>query len=211
MKKRETKLEGWEITVIGISIIVLIIITSFELICSCLTSRYPVIFSILVGLSTGILSALTIFYAQRWYRDKKLFDFYSKIEGLYKRINIGQDNTGEAECENMRSQNNDLEIKLSYKGENIFTIDAKYWKHENASVNATIEFNESNKMVANGYYHYVSGKSFLGHFGRYTIYFNYKEDNNKILALYHHLFPRDLIYNPDNNRGWEVWEKQPIQ
>jgi hypothetical protein len=61
--------------------------------------------------------------------------------------------------------------------------------------------------TAYGPYRYIAGASYVGHQGIYKIY-RLEEDKTKLLVLYHHLFPRKPEYNPDNNKGWEIWQKQ---
>ena len=107
----------------------------------------------------------------------------------------------------LQEDNRKLPILLTYEGENTFTILADYWYSMNCKVKATVEFSETNKAFADGRYIYTEGK-FKGHFGTYRIY-RFNEDDNKLLVLYQHIFPRENEFNPDNNRGWEIWEKSP--
>ncbi|MBK8498868.1 MAG: hypothetical protein IPL52_08635 [Flavobacteriales bacterium] len=105
-------------------------------------------------------------------------------------------------------QNIDLEVHLHYLEGNGFRIDANYWKNLDCKVEAHVEFVESNKMVATGRYRYLDGSAYSGHFGTYTVY-RFQEDDNKLLVLYQHVFPRRTDNNPDANRGWEIWERRP--
>lgn len=193
------KLEFWEVGFILFSIILLVISPSYK--------DDSFIISTLVGTATCILTAIFIFYFQRIHRNLKLYFYYKPISGKYIRIDIGQDNTGSIENTYMKEKNINLEIDLIYQGENKFQAIIQYWKHENAEALSTVEFNETNKMIASGTYKYIKGESFINHFGSIEL-FLLENEPNKIYVRYHHVFPRVLEYNPDNNRGWEVWERK---
>ncbi len=206
IKPTKSNFQNWEKDTIFICIAVLVIIVILEFICKCISDRFPISISVFVGLSTGIVSAVFVLYFQRLNKQQDLLKYYSKIEGDYKRIDMGQDNTGDKENGGMVEQNCGLSIKIKYLGENAFSVAAEYWKDNNAQVTALIEFNETNKMVAHGRYHYINDGEFKGHFGTYTVY-RFEENDNKLLVLFHHVFPRKLANNPDSNKGWEIWEK----
>jgi hypothetical protein len=72
---------------------------------------------------------------------------------------------------------------------------------------STFEFNETNKMIGSGTYIYTAGESFIGHFGSFEI-FLLETQPNRIYVRYQHVFPRDPEFNPDNNRGWEIWKRK---
>ena len=126
----------------------------------------------------------------------------------YKRVDIGQDNTSDNEILYMKSQNLLLEVHLTHiKGTHRLTFVANYWKSENARAEGTIEFNENNGNNATARYRYTEGAGYIVQSGIYRIY-RLEEDKTKLLVLYQHLFPRKQEYNPDDNRGWEIWQKQ---
>jgi hypothetical protein len=137
---------------------------------------------------------------------KNLLNHYSKIEGQYTRIEIGQDNTPYEKQENLRSENNGLKIQLEYLGGNSFNVDMELWKSINAKARGTIEFNETNKIVGSGNYKYYQGEKHENHFGTFEVYW-FKEEENRLYVLYHHVYPRNEVNNPDKNRGWQIWEK----
>jgi hypothetical protein len=126
-----------------------------------------------------------------------------------RRINIGQDNTTDATLDNMQARNIGLPIELHYSGGDAFRIEARYWEDLGCRVEAQIEFVEGNRMVATGRYRYLDGCDYSGHYGTYTVY-RMQEDDNRLLVLYQHVFPRMNANNPDANRGWEIWEKASI-
>ncbi len=108
----------------------------------------------------------------------------------------------------MKSENENLDIYLTHvQGTHSLKFIANYWKSANAKVEGTIEFNEKSGIAASGRYRYTVGAGYVGQSGTYKIY-RLEEDKTKLLVQYHHLFPRKLEYNPDKNRGWEVWQKQ---
>lgn len=197
--------EGLIVIVCAVILAILILI---ECCCPCFTDRYALTFSIATGLFTGIISAIAILYFQEKHYESKINHYYSDIAGHYKRTDIGQDNAGDTEIQDMKSKNLNLDIYLTHvKATHSLKFTADYWKHENAKVEGTIEFNEKNGTTASGRYRYTAGASFIGHSGTYKIY-RLEEDKTKLLVQFHHLFPRRLENNPDNNRGWEIWQKQ---
>ena len=58
-------------------------------------------------------------------------------------------------------------------------------------------------MIASGTYKYFKGKKFANHFGSLQL-FLLENESNRIYVKYHHVFPREVEFNPDNNRGWEI-------
>lgn len=201
--------ERWEITATAICAAVILLVVGMEYRCDCLTSRYPLAYSTILGLASGVLGTVVVLWFQRSHRIEELKRRYHPVAGAYKRIDIGQDNT--KDVENMRSRNIDLPIELTYAGGNAFRIKARYWSDLECKVEAHIEFVESNKMIATGRYRYIEGTAYMDppHFGTYTVY-RFQEDDNKLLILYQHVFPRKQDNNPDANRGWEIWEKASI-
>lgn len=195
------KLETWEIVLILSSIALLIVSPCYK--------NDVFIISTLIGTATCILTAILILYFQRVHRKLGLYSYYKTITGKYIRIDIGQDNTGGIENTDIKDKNIGLEIDLTYEGENKFKAIIQYWKHEGAEALATLEFNETNKMIASGTYKYYKGQSFAGHFGSLQL-FLLDHEPHKVYARYHHVFPRQVEYNPDNNRGWEIWERKNI-
>lgn len=221
MKEIKTSLQNWERDLIIICSIFLIAIIPIELFCDFITARFAVIFSIITGLLIGIITTILILYFQRKHRQEELLDYYKKIEGDYIRFDIGQDNTPKSTVislhdiphpseinkpnPSLQEDNRKLPISLTYEGENTFTILADYWYSLKCKVKATVEFSETNKVYAQGRYLYSEGK-FKDHFGTYKIY-RFDEDDNKLLVLYQHIYPRENEFNPDANRGWEIWQK----
>lgn len=122
----------------------------FEYQCDCLTSRYPLFYSGILGLASGIVGTVIVLWLQRWRRAVELHARYHPLAGTYTRKDIGQDNAGEQELQHMQTENNGLRVELIYDGENAFTVTANYWKSVGALVKARLEFIESNKMVATG-------------------------------------------------------------
>lgn len=174
--------------------------------CDCLTTRYPLFYSAVLGLASGVVGTVIVLWLQRWHREQELGARYRPLAGEYTRRDIGQDNASEEELHDMKERNNGLKVHLTYEGENAFSVLANYWKDEQAVVKAHLEFIESNKMVATGRYRYLRSKSLVGHFGTYTIY-RADENGTELLVQYQHVFPRSQATNPDRNRGWEVWTK----
>ncbi len=222
MKKEiKTSFQNWELDLIIICSILLIIILPIEFFCECITARFPVLFSVITGLLIGIITTILILYFQRRHRQEELSKHYRKIEGNYIRFDIGQDNTPKSDVKSLddiphpseinkdrltiQEDNRKLPIVITYEGENTFTILADYWYSLKCKVKATVEFSETNKLYAHGRYLYIEGK-LKGNFGTYTIY-RFDEDDNKLLVLYQHIYPREDIDNPDKNRGWEIWQK----
>jgi hypothetical protein len=192
------RLDLWEVILISLSIGLLIV----SYYCK---DNFTI--STLIGTSTCILTAILILYFQRIHRKLALYSYYNPISGKYIRIDIGQDNTGGVENTDIREKNVNLEINIAYLGENKFSATIQYWKHENAEALSSFEFSETNKMIASGTYKYTKGQSFTNHFGSLTL-FLLENEPNRIHVRYHHVFPRQTDYNPDNNRGWEIWERE---
>lgn len=201
-------LEAWEIFSIIACVVILMIVISSDVACGCLSNHYPLFFSSIIGICTGLITAIAILYFQRTHRAEKLFKHYSQIEGEYIRTDIGQDNTAEANLIKMRKQNVGLKIQITYIGENSFTYDMELWKDSEAKAKGIMEFNENNKMIASGNYkYYEGGDRFKDHFGTLTAYW-FEDDKSRLYVVHQHVYPRHIeINNPDANRGWQIWEK----
>lgn len=218
---RYTLIEKWERIGLIFSVAILISAGLLEVFANCWAKNYPTIISILTGLAGGFIATIIVLYFERKHRKNKLHNNYSKISGSYIRFDIGQDNTPKStvtnlndvlhpseiisESPSLQEDNRKLPIELYYQGENTFSIKADYWYSKKCKVEAIIEFIESNKLIAQGRYLYTEGE-FKGHFGTYTIY-KFHEDDNKLLVLYQHIYPREIDFNPDSNKGWEIWQK----
>jgi len=198
--------EPWEIIAAIICAVVSGFVLWTEYRYDCLTSRYPLLYSGILGLVSGVIGTVTVFWLQRWRRAVELHARYHPLAGTYTRKDIGQDNAEERELQRMQTENNGLQVELIYDGQNAFTVTASYWKSVGAVVKARLEFIDSNKMVATGRYRYIEGKELIGHFGTYTVY-RADENGTELLVQYQHLFPRSNDTKPDSNRGWEVWSK----
>lgn len=203
------RFEPWEVTAIVVCALISGVVVWIEYQCECLTGRYPLFYSGVLGLASGVVGTIIVIWLQRWHSVAELGKQYRPLAGAYRRFDIGQDNTPDGSLDNIRARNNDLPINLHYVGGSAFRIDARYWNDLGCQVEAHIEFVESNRMVATGRYRYLEGCEFSGHFGTYTVY-RMQEDDNRLLVLYHHVFPRMNINNPDANRGWEIWERAGI-
>jgi hypothetical protein len=189
-----------------ICLTVLVILCVFEFNMPYVTDKYPLTFSILTGIFSGILSAIALLYFQEQHYVRQVNKYYDDIAGKYIRVDIGQDNSGDVVINNMKEQNVGLSIVLTHiKGTHSLRFIANYWENDGALVEGNVEFNEKNGTTAFGRYRYTKG-GMLGHSGTYKIY-RLEEDNTKLLIQFHHLFPRLLENNPDANRGWEIWQK----
>jgi hypothetical protein len=195
----------WEIMGLIISCLILFIACLFELFAACWIKNYPIITSIVTGLACGFIATIIVLYIERRYEKKKLQEYYLKYEGFYKRTDIGQDNTAESDLINVRNENNDLTVKMTYLGQHEFSLLIDYWKSENAQAKGIVEFNPNDKQSGKGNYRYIAGKSYEGHFG--SLELNWDENNKQMIVIYRHQYPREIPFNPDNNRGWEVWTK----
>jgi len=201
MKKK--LLDSWEQVGLYITIPLLIVVGVMEIFFNCFTAKFPTITSIFTGLITGYIATIVVLYLERRHRQKELYDFYKTIEGDYIRVDIGQDNTEEAEQNAMRDDNVGLSITLEYSGGHSFKIRGAYWKSH--QVEGLIEFNSNERTSAVGKYKYVSTGKYSNIFGRYEI--QRDETKNELIVIFQHIFPRTKEYNPDNSRGWEVWQK----
>ncbi|HAL83685.1 MAG TPA: hypothetical protein DCO83_16800 [Mucilaginibacter sp.] len=195
----------WRVAIFGAVILSLISIL-IEVCYPSFTERHAFTLSVPTGLLTGIISAIALLHFQEKHYENEINLYYSDIEGHYKRIDIGQDNKSDEELDYMKEDNNSLDIHLTHdKGTHSLKFTADYWKSINAKVVGTIEFNEKNGTTASGRYRYTTG--FVGHWGICKIY-RLEEDKTKLFVQYHHVFPRKLENNPDENKGWEIWQKQ---
>jgi hypothetical protein len=213
-------IENWEKALLGVSLIILVVVGYVETHSNC-WKDYPTIIAIITGLAGGFVATIFVLCCERIHRVNNLSKKYNKIAGTYIRLDIGQDNTQKSSITNLDSiphpseinnpnpslqdDNRKLSIVIKYDGENNFSIKADYWYSKKCKVEAVVEFNESNRAIAHGRYLYTAGE-FKGHFGTYTIY-KFTEDDNKLLILYQHIYPRETDFNPDANRGWEIWQK----
>lgn len=205
---RQTTIEKWERLGLIISVIILIFAGLLEIFAKCLTANYPTIISIITGLAGGLIATIAVLYFERKHEQNKLRDYYIKYEGCYIRTDIGQDNTPDTDLVGMRQENNGLYIKMTYLGGHEFSIIINYWKSENAKANGFIEFNPKDRKSAKGNYRYVQGKSYVGEFNHYgRLELSWDENKKEMIVIYHHQHPRKIPFNPDNNRGWEVWTK----
>jgi hypothetical protein len=198
--------EPWEIVAAVFCAIAAVVVVVVEYQCACLTSRYPLFYSGILGLASGVFGTVVVFWFGRAHRIQELRSRYLPLAGAYRRTDIRQDNTLEKNLAGIRENNLNLPVRLQYLGGNAFRIEADYWKNTGCKVEAHIEFVESNKMVATGRYRYLEGSEYAGHFGTYVVY-RFQEDHNKLLVLYQHVFPRNPDFNPDANRGSEIWVK----
>jgi hypothetical protein len=202
---RPTTIEKWERIGLVISILIIFASASAELFANCLTVAYPTIFSIITGLAGGVIATILVLYLERKHELNRLFKYYSKYHGCYERIEMGQDNTSDENLIPQRSDNIGLLISMAYQGGHEFSLNINYWKSENAIAVGFVEFNPKDKKSGKGNYRYTQGVSFNGHYGKLELSWN--ESKNEMLVFYHHQYPRTLPFNPDNNRGWEVWKK----
>lgn len=208
---KDALIEKWERIVLLISILILFVSGLLEIFVKCLTTSYPTIISIITGLSGGFIATIFVLYLERRHEKNKLRGYYLKYQGCYERIDIGQDNTPDSDLEGMRKENIGLFISMIYLGGHEFSLDLNYWKSESAKAKGFIEFNPKDKKSAKGNYRYLHGKSYVGddiHYGRFEL--SWEENKNEMIVFYHHLYPREIPFNPDNNRGWEVWRKTEI-
>jgi hypothetical protein len=130
-----------------------------------------------------------------------------EYEGCYIRTDIGQDNIQNNDY--MKAQNVGLHIHITYLGGHEFSMELEYWKNENAKAKGFIEFNPKDKKSASGYYRYTEGKSFTGEFNHYDkVELSWDESKKEMIVIYRHQHPRTIPFNPDNNRGWEIWQKK---
>ena len=169
------------------------------------TYNNPNVVAALIGFGCSTISAAFVLYIQRISKQIALKKYYKNMEGVYTRIDMGQDNQDDSEW--MKTENLGLEIIVTYIGDNNFELSTNYWKANNAQAIGMLEFSESNKSIANGRYQYTKGGPiYEGSFGTYLVHRLGNED--KLYVLYQHIFPRKNENNPDNNKGWEVWQKQ---
>lgn len=127
---------------------------------------------------------------------------YGNIAGTYRRTDIGQDNTVQS---TFKTRNIGLEIVFVYREDNVFDLTVNYWEGT-AVAEGIIEFNESHKQYGEGIYRYIKGEPFVSQSdtGKYMITCL---TPTKLLAQYVKVFPRELEFNVEANRGWEIWEK----
>lgn len=216
-------IEKWEMRGLIVSVSTLVFAGFIEIFAKSWTECYPTIISIITGLTGGFIATILVLYFERKHRKNTLSKIYGSISGTYIRFDIGQDNTPKSTITNfeeiphpseikthnpsLQDDNRKLPIEIKYLGENSFSIKADYWYSKKCKVEGIIEFNELNKSIAHGRYLHTDG-AYKGHFGTYVIY-KFHEADNKLLVLYQHVYPRETDFNPDLNRGWEIWQKIP--
>lgn len=205
-------LEKWEQVALIISGVILLYLFVIELHCNCLFERYSISFSILVGIATGMMTTVLLFYFQRKHHAEELKRFYMSMQGHYIRLMMGQDNLDAHKSENLICQNFCLNIKLKYdESKNCLFIEEEVWKlsQENIGiVHAYIEFESPRRNIGYGRYKHVKGKH-KGNFGTYTLH-RFEENSSRLIVLYQHIFPRNKKNDADNNRGWQIWKKLPL-
>ena len=205
---KDTLIEKWERQGLIISVLVLVIAALLEVFANCWTTSYPTAISIVTGLFSGFIATIVVLYFERRHTQNKLRDYYHKYQGCYERTDIGQDNTSDTNLIGIRNENIGLFISMTYLGGHEFSVDLNYWKSENAKAKGFVEFNPKDKKSGKGNYRYLTGQSYAEknrHYGRLEL--SWDEIENQMLVFYHHQYPRTLPFNPDNNRGWEVWTK----
>lgn len=195
----------WEIIGLIISFLILVIACALEFSADCWIRNHPTIISIVTGLACGFIATIIVLVIDRQYEKKKLQQYYLKYAGFYKRTDIGQDNTAESDLDNTRNENIGLTINMAYLGQHEFSVLIDYWKSENARAKGIVEFNPNDKQSGKGNYRYIAGTNYEGHFG--SLELNWDENNKQMIVIYRHQYPRKIPFNPDNNRGWEVWTK----
>jgi hypothetical protein len=204
---RISNIEKWEIKWLFYSAVMCLIVVFLEQMFSLFSKEHAIFFSIITGIPSGIIGTIFIFYLQRRHINSEVNKYFETLPGTYTRIAIGQDNTPDDNLEEMRSDNIGLNMSISKISEDKFSYQLKteYWRSSDAIALINVTFTNENRTVANGKYEYIQGDNFNGHMGSYQVHWERK--SNKLICFYHHLFPRDLQFNPDNNRGWEVWKK----
>ena len=201
-------IERWEKIVLIISLIVLLLCGFLEVFNNCVVSSYPTLLSIITGLFSGFVATIVVLFLQRRHEQNELKSYFLKYQGCYVRTDIGQDNTGEEELSMMRAQNVGLFISITYLGGHEFSLMINYWKDHNAKAKGFIEFNPKDKQTGLGNYRYIEGIPFVGedpHYGQLEV--SWDDVKSEMILFYRHKYPREISFNPDNNRGWEVWKK----
>jgi mRNA-degrading endonuclease RelE of RelBE toxin-antitoxin system len=206
-KKKTYSLQNWEIIVVIIASFFIVLIAILEISYECLSERFPLLFSAILSISAGFISAIIILYIMREHNKKELFNYYKPIAGNYIRRDIGQDTVkSDAEDKSFKERNIGLKIEMKYIGQNSFQVIANYWSDQSAIVEAILEFDSNNRQIANGRYRYTKGDNYKGHMGTYRVFRDI--DDKKLIVLYRHIFPRGKGYSTDQFYGWEIWEKE---
>jgi hypothetical protein len=202
MKKELIK--NWEFNIVLISsaIMLLLILLEFAEVIS--INSYPITNSIVAGLAGSFISTIIVLYFERKHNRTSLKNTFLKYDGIYNRIDIGQDNTPEIELNLQKTDNIGLSINMSYKGGHEFMVNIEYWKSKDCKAIAFIEFNNHDKTTARGNYRYTQGE-YKGHYGNLEL--SWDENQNEMIVFYQHKYPRIAEFDPDRNRGWEVWKK----
>ncbi len=201
---KQSLIEKWERIGLIISILILITAALIELFANCIIASYPTMVSIITGLAGGFVATILVLYLERKHEQNRLKRYYSKYHGCYRRIEMGQDNTTDENLIDQRTDNIGLLISMNYQGGHEFLLDINYWKSKNAKAIGFVEFNPKDKKSGKGNYRYIQGEGYIGQYGKLEL--SWDENRNEMLVFYHHQYPRTLPFNPDNNRGWEVWK-----
>ncbi|MDP2387271.1 MAG: hypothetical protein Q8M29_12915 [Bacteroidota bacterium] len=201
-------IEKWEMIGLIISILIVAASIVLEFIKFKPALDHPTTVSIITGLASGFIATITVLFFERKHNQSKLDNHFVKFVGKYERIDIGQDNTKEEKLTNLKNQNIGLLIELSYKEDHEFTFVANYWKDRSAQTIGFIEFNSKDKNTAYGHYRYISGENLKDNYGKLEL--SWDNNKNEFIVFYNHKYPRTLLHNPDNNRGWEVWKKLSV-
>jgi len=195
----------WEKIGLAISLIIILIACVVEFCGVGWIKDHPTIMSSVTGLACGFIATIIVLYLERNYEKTKLQKYYLKYSGTYIRTDIGQDNTVESNLVDMRKENLDCAINISYVGGHEFSLIINYWKTKKAQARGFVEFNPKDKKSGKGNYRYVIGEGYIGQFG--VLELNWDEIKEEMIVIYRHQYPREIPFNPDANRGWEVWKK----
>ena len=225
-KMKKQIFQGWELKLIVVAGVFLLCAIIFELLNFSTLEKYPMFWAIMTRLAGAAIATVLVLIIQRLHKRSELEKYFKKISGSYIRIDIAQDNVEksplaqespneilhpsnfDSEYLDIHFQQNNvgLSIDFEYTGGYQFLIEAEYFYNMDGKVHATIDFSKANKSVGTGRYLHVQGR-FKGHFGTFTIY-QLPDDHDKLLVLYQHIHPREISWNPDENKGWEIWIKQ---
>jgi hypothetical protein len=59
----------------------------------CLTNRYPLFYSGVLGLASGVVGTIIVIWLQRWHSVSELKKRYHPLAGLYRRISVVRGNS----------------------------------------------------------------------------------------------------------------------
>lgn len=192
----------WEILWLAISIVVIILVVLLESKKTWLTEDYPLSVSIIAGLASGIIATIFVFYLQRMFHEKELKTILIRHQGHYVRTGMGQDNNTIEDDRHITYPNIEKDVFLHYLGNGNFKVETSYW---DSKVEGSLTFDPKDLTTGAGKYKYIQG-DLKGLFGSYIV--NYDQHYDRLIVFYQHLFPRDANNKPDENRGWEIWEKK---